>query len=185
MVSEPAALKLATTEGTFYVGQNKVTTPGTDTNDVAITAFADYSETVVGTVKVTTSVAYGFSSNDTVLIRDTTNYNGSYTVTRIDATNFYITHAWDDDDATGNVAGTFTTFFQDGAGGWSEELLQTDVDVEHYDNDDVAGLEDIDVNKYSARYVYIDFVHAAVVFVVAQAKGSPAPAMCEGACIWG
>ncbi|GAH02164.1 unnamed protein product, partial [marine sediment metagenome] len=54
---------------------------------------------------VTTGAPHGFSNDDTVLIGDTTNYNGSYTMTRIDATNFYITHAWDGDDATGIVKG--------------------------------------------------------------------------------
>lgn len=72
-------------------------------DDVAIAAFSDYSGTVAGTVKITTGAAHGFSTDDTVLIGDTTNYNGSYTMTRIDATNFYITHAWDGDDATGIV----------------------------------------------------------------------------------
>ena len=74
------------------------------TDDVAITAFADYSGTVAGTVKVT-ATAHGFSTDDTALIGNTTNYNGSYTITRIDANNFYITCAWAVNDATGIVKG--------------------------------------------------------------------------------
>ena len=67
-----------------------------------ITAFADYSGTVAGTVKVT-SVAHGLPVGPTasIGIYGTTNYNGVYTVTYIDANNFYFTKAWVYNDATG------------------------------------------------------------------------------------
>ena len=67
-----------------------------------ISAFADYSGTVAGTVKVT-DVGHGLGVGTTanVEIFGTTNYSGIYTVTRIDNDNFYFTHTWDGDDATG------------------------------------------------------------------------------------
>jgi len=86
LVSEPAALKLKTTAGIFYVGLDKIETPEVDTS----------------------------------------------------------------------VAGTFTALYRDGGGGWTKELLQTDVNIEKYD-DGSGVLANIPANKYSARYVYIDF----------------------------
>lgn len=81
---------------------------------VAISAFSDYSGTVTGAVKVTTSATHGFSSNTLIEIVGTTNYNDEYNLKNIDATNFYIIHSWDGDDATGNVLGqaspTYTNF---------------------------------------------------------------------------
>ena len=58
----------------------------------AISAFADYSATVAGTVKAT-SAAHGLPTGTTpnVVITDTVNYNGTYTVTKIDVNNFYFT----------------------------------------------------------------------------------------------
>jgi len=57
-----------------------------------ISAFADYSGTVAGTVKAT-SALHGFSVGTTanVVITGTANYNGTYTVTYIDANSFYFT----------------------------------------------------------------------------------------------
>ena len=75
-----------------------------DAFGTAIIAFSNYSGTVAGTVKVTTDGAHGLPTGTTTLIniKATTNYNhSSITVTRIDATNFYFTHAWAGDDATG------------------------------------------------------------------------------------
>jgi hypothetical protein len=65
-----------------------------------IATFADYSGTVSGTVKVT-DVAHDLATNDRIRITGTTNYNGLYTITVIDDDNFYITHSWDGNDATG------------------------------------------------------------------------------------
>jgi len=68
----------------------------------AITAFADYSGTVAGTVQAT-SVAHGLPAGTTagIAITGTTNYNGTYTVTYIDVDSFYFTDAWVANDATG------------------------------------------------------------------------------------
>ena len=70
----------------------------------AITAFADYSGTVTGAVQVT-SGTHGLSTGMRVTISGTTSYNGTFTVTRINANTFYIIDTWVADDATG----TFTT----------------------------------------------------------------------------
>src|SRR3990167_8338606 len=67
----------------------------------AISAFADYSGTVAGTVKAT-DVAHGLATGEVVTISGTTNYNGVFVVTVIDADNFYFTDTWVADDATGN-----------------------------------------------------------------------------------
>ena len=68
----------------------------------SISAFADYSGIVAGTVKAT-DVGHGLGVGTTadVLIAGTTNYNGTFTVTRIDNDNFYFTDTWVNNDATG------------------------------------------------------------------------------------
>lgn len=72
---------------------------GTDSTG-AITAFADYSGTVAGTVKVT-SAAHGLSNSDVVTISGSTNYNGTFAITVVDVDNFHITDTWVSDDAAG------------------------------------------------------------------------------------
>lgn len=63
-------------------------------------AFADYSGTVAGTVKGT-DVGHGLVNGDTITISGTTNYNGTFTITKIGNDNFYFTDTWVADDATG------------------------------------------------------------------------------------
>jgi len=63
----------------------------------AISAFADYSATVAGTIEVT-AAAHGFVTGNTVVISGTTNYNGTYILTVIDADTFYVTAVWVADD---------------------------------------------------------------------------------------
>jgi hypothetical protein len=64
----------------------------------AITAFADNGG---GTVKAT-SFGHGLTGTvASIKISGTTNYNGVYTVTVIDANNFYFTDTWVANDATG------------------------------------------------------------------------------------
>lgn len=65
-----------------------------------ISAFADYSGTVSGTVKVT-DTGHGLSDLDCISITGTTSYNGIFGITKIDNDNFYITDTWVADDATG------------------------------------------------------------------------------------
>jgi hypothetical protein len=59
----------------------------------AITAFANYTGTVAGTVLVT-SGTHGLSTGDIITIRGTTSYNGIFSVTVVDASTFYITDTW-------------------------------------------------------------------------------------------
>ena len=63
----------------------------------AITAYADYSGTVAGTVLVT-DVAHTLTTGDIISIRGTTNYNGIFSITAVDNDNFYITDTWVADD---------------------------------------------------------------------------------------
>jgi len=85
----------------------------------SITAFSDYSGTVAGTVLVT-ATAHGLVTGDKASIRNTTNYNGDFTITKISTDSFYIIHTWVANDATGNVApdeinfGTATKEISDG-----------------------------------------------------------------------
>lgn len=72
---------------------------GTATN---ITAFANYGGTVSGTVKAT-SASHGLVTGDMATIAGTTSYNGDFSVTKVDANNFYFTDTWVADDATGTV----------------------------------------------------------------------------------
>ena len=55
----------------------------------AITASADYSATVPGTVKMT-SASHGRSTGDVLILKGMKYYNGTYTITKIDNNNFYI-----------------------------------------------------------------------------------------------
>ena len=66
-----------------------------------ITAFADYSGTVAGTVLVTSATHNLPDGTSTVIITGTTNYNGTFTATKVGANTFYITDTWVSDDATG------------------------------------------------------------------------------------
>jgi hypothetical protein len=64
---------------------------------ISITAFADAGG---GEVTVT-AASHGFETDDIVTISGTTNYNGTFSVTKVDANNFKITDTWVSDDATG------------------------------------------------------------------------------------
>lgn len=61
-----------------------------------ITSMSDYSGTVAGTVKATCSAGHGLPTGVTYNVTITGNnvYNGIYTVTYIDATNFYFFATW-------------------------------------------------------------------------------------------
>ena len=58
-----------------------------------VTAFADYSGTVAGTVKAT-SVGHGLTTGTEIAIAGPSTYNGTFTITSIDADNFYFTDTW-------------------------------------------------------------------------------------------
>lgn len=93
--------------GYFVIGDSTMSAEFykySNTSGGSITAFTDYSGTVAGTVKVT-SATHGMITGNTVIITGTTNYNGTFVITVIDASNFYITAAWVSDDATGDWTG--------------------------------------------------------------------------------
>ena len=79
-----------------------------------ITAYADYSGTVAGTILATST--HGLTTGDTITIRGTTNYNGIFAITVVDSTHFYFTDTWVADDGASDfdqpariIAGTGAT----------------------------------------------------------------------------
>jgi hypothetical protein len=111
-----------------------------------ITAFADYSGTVTGTVSVT-STSHGIETGDYVTIAGTTNYNGTYAATKIDANTYYITATWVADDGTGTSTETaynqflvFTNYedtlevydtFRELPNKFAQDEIEYNEDVEH------------------------------------------------------
>lgn len=72
-----------------------------------MTSFTDYSGTVAGAVKLHLAAGHSFVTGDVITISNTTNYNGIFEVTKIDAASFYIIAAWaGDDGASYCVKGT-------------------------------------------------------------------------------
>lgn len=59
-----------------------------------ISSVANYNSTVPGTSLFTTSANHLLSSGDTVTLIATTNYDGTYTATVVNATQFYVTKAF-------------------------------------------------------------------------------------------
>ena len=69
-----------------------------------ISAFADYGTTATGTVQATSS-NHGLLTGDSITIADSTNFNATETITRIDDDNFYFTATW---AFTANETGTWS-----------------------------------------------------------------------------
>ena len=67
---------------------------------ITITAFADAGG---GEVTVT-AASHGFSTDDIVTISGTTNYNGTFSITKVNDNQFKITDTWVSDDATGTAS---------------------------------------------------------------------------------
>ena len=67
----------------------------------AISAFADYNGTVAGTTKATTASSHSLLTGDTVTITSSPDsyYNDTYTITKIDADEFYFTKAYSAEDS--------------------------------------------------------------------------------------
>ena len=88
----------------------------------SITAVADYSGTVAGTVLIT-SAAHGLTTGFTILISGTTSYDGRYSITKVDANTFYITATfvatetgkWGQDEYTLPTDFHKSTFFKIGS----------------------------------------------------------------------
>jgi hypothetical protein len=76
-----------------YTVNFPITYTGSTTYNFTTPYFADYSGTVAGTVKGTDS-SHGLSTGDRITISSSTNYNGTYYITVIDANNFYFTHSY-------------------------------------------------------------------------------------------
>ena len=76
----------------------------------SITAFADYSGTVPASVKVT-AASHGLKTGEYVIITGTTNFNGTYQITYIDANNFYILTTWSSTDTATGQRYYLTTFY--------------------------------------------------------------------------
>lgn len=58
-----------------------------------IASVADYSGTVTGTILIT-NVAHGLATGDIITIDSTTNYNGTYSITKVTNNTFYVTKAY-------------------------------------------------------------------------------------------
>ena len=82
------------------LGVYPIYSPATGT----ITAVADYSATVAGTVAVT-SASHGLSTGNLITIAGTTNYNGDFSITKIDDNTFYITETF-----VASETGTWSTY---------------------------------------------------------------------------
>lgn len=83
----------------------------------SITAFADYDGTVEGTTLVT-DAGHGLSTGDVITISGTTNYNGTFEITRVSSSTFWIRAPFVTDDATGTWVEA--RFNQEGtATGWT------------------------------------------------------------------
>lgn len=112
-----------------------------------IASIADYSGTVAGTVLVT-DVDHGLSTGHTVYITGTTTYDGTYTITWVDADTFYITHAW---GATST--GVWTTGYPYRKGSGSVRLM-----IETAFATGVAAYENFgaqDLSTYTSLHFYI------------------------------
>ena len=91
-----------------------------DETSGTITAFADYSGTESGTVKAT-DVAHGLLTSDSITISSSTNFNATYTITKIDADNFYFTATW---VSLADETGTWILNMGDNAAGNPEFLFE-------------------------------------------------------------
>ena len=103
-----------------------------------ISTFADYNGTVAGTTKATTSSSHGLDTNDTVTIASSPDsyYDGDYTITKIDADEFYFTKAYSAEDS-----GTFTSLFVDDGIRMTVHSKYEDVDALTDDLQDDCGLD--------------------------------------------
>ncbi len=79
-----------------------------DVSNTAITAVADHSSTVSGTVLMT-AASHDLQSGDTVTITDTTSYNGNHVITVVSSSTFYFTDTFTATE-TGTVQWTSDEF---------------------------------------------------------------------------
>jgi len=72
-------------------------------NSSSLSNIVNYNSTVAGTIKATSS-SPGLVTGDAISILDTTSYNGQYTITKIDANNFYFTDTYVTNETAGIIA---------------------------------------------------------------------------------
>ena len=66
----------------------------------SITNIIDYGATVPGTIKITSAI-HNLSTDNVVVITGTTNYDGTYTITVVDANDYYVTATYVADETSG------------------------------------------------------------------------------------
>ena len=66
----------------------------------SITNIIDYGATVPGTIKITSAI-HNLSTGNVVVITGTTNYDGTYTITVVDANDYYVTATYVADETSG------------------------------------------------------------------------------------
>ena len=83
---------------------------GTGNLSGTISTFTDYNSSVAGTTKVTCSASHSLVTGDRVVIASEPDsyYDGNYSITKVDADEFYFTKAYSAEDD-----GTFTSLFID------------------------------------------------------------------------
>jgi hypothetical protein len=97
------AVQGSSTAGDWNTGAGAYTLSNLNSVELnSIDDFSDYSGTIPGTVKAHNTDPWGFGLAPSIYtnmrITGTDHYDGNYTITVIDANNFYFTHAWNGDD---------------------------------------------------------------------------------------
>jgi len=84
----------------------------------------DYSATVAGTVKLN-DTAHGLLTGDIITVHSSTNYNGTFTITKIDADNFYFTKAYVSNQSADWAMGSYLKCDTGSAGVYKIEMNNT------------------------------------------------------------
>lgn len=91
MSDYPLKVTFGYSDSTIYYCYDNTSTP--DTGSVA--AVADYSSTVAGTILITTTEnPHSQRTGSLVTLSGTTDYDGTYEITSVDDTHFYVTATW-------------------------------------------------------------------------------------------
>lgn len=116
--------------------------------------FADYSGTVAGTVKAT-DTAHGLSTGDEIEITGTDDYNGIFSVTKLDADNFYFSDTWTNNTG-GNAGGAWQTTIN-----WRAGETDSPVVVEVSNTTALQQLSFMDNRVYGANYLFASYSTAS------------------------
>ncbi|GAI46378.1 unnamed protein product, partial [marine sediment metagenome] len=85
-------------------------------------------------------------------------------------------------DTTVGGGDTFTVWYRDGAGGWSHDTGETQIDNANYDADDVLGPQPLTANRYGVFWVLIHYdsdlqlVYGQGDYTLANAENAALPA---------